>query len=100
MSVMMSKDKKELIVTCNCKCGDTIHFCKIEEDTNYSDKEYAFLTYLNSNWYREQNKKTFRIIGEKIKKIWCIIRNKDFYYSDILMSKEDFEQFKEYINQF
>jgi len=21
MSVLMSKDKKELIVTCNCKCG-------------------------------------------------------------------------------
>ncbi len=100
MSVMISKDKKELVVTCNCKCGDTIHFCKIEEDTNYSDKEYAFLTYLNSNWYREQNKKTFRVIKEKIKRIWCIIRNKDFYYSDILMSKEDFEQFKEYINQF
>lgn len=81
MSVMMSKDKKELIITCKCKCGNTVHFCKIE-DTDCP------------------NKKLFRVIGEKLKKILAVIRNRDFYYSDILMSKEDFHQFKEYINQF
>lgn len=99
MSVMMSKDKKELIITCKCKCGNAVHFCKIE-DTDCPDKKYAFVTYLNNNWYRDQNKKLFRVIGEKLKKIWAVIRNRDFYYSDILMSKEDFQQFKEYINQF
>ena len=41
MSIMMSKDKKELIVTCKCLCGDTVHFCKIE-DTDDEEKEYAF----------------------------------------------------------
>lgn len=52
MSIMMSKDKKELIVTCKCLCGDTVHFCKIE-DTDDTEKEYAFMTYLNSNWYND-----------------------------------------------
>lgn len=99
MSIMMSKDKKELIVTCKCLCGDTVHFCKIE-DTDDAEKEYAFMTYLNSNWYNDQDKKIGRVIKDKLKKIWSIVRNKDYYYSDILMSKEDFQQFKDYINQF
>ena len=91
MSIMMSKDKKELIVTCKCLCGDTVHFCKIE-DTDDTEKEYAFMTYLD--------KKIGRVIKDKLKKILGIIRNKDYYYSDIVMSKEDFQQFKDYINQF
>ena len=36
---------------------------------------------------------------EKLKKIWAIICNKDFYYSDIVMTKEDFKEFKEWINR-
>ncbi|BFK11879.1 hypothetical protein F140042L4_20370 [Coprococcus phoceensis] len=99
MSIMMSKDKKELIVACKCLCGDTVHFCKIE-DTDDTEKEYAFMTYLNSNWYNDQDKKIGRVIKDKLKKILGIIRNKDYYYSDIVMSKEDFQQFKDYINQF
>lgn len=41
----------------------------------------------------------FDVIKLKLKKIWAILRNKDFYYSEISMSREDFETFKEYINE-
>ena len=37
MSVMISSDKKELIVTCKCGCQDTIH---IKVDEEHKDDEY------------------------------------------------------------
>lgn len=98
MAVMISKDKKNLIINCKCGCEDTIHI-RID-DTNKDSDYYAFMTYLNGNWYRDQNDRIFRTIEIKLKKIWAIIRNKDYYYSDVLMSCEDFKRFKEYINQF
>ena len=97
MAVMISEDKKNLIVNWECGCEDTIH---IRIDDTEDGNVCAFMTYLNSNWYRDQDDRVFRIIGRKLKKIWAIIRNKDYYYSDVLMSCEDFKKFKEYINQF
>lgn len=98
MAVMISDDKKELIITCKCGCQDAIHISIDDEDKN-SDS-YAIQTYMNGNWYRDQNDKIFRCIGRKLKKICAIIMNKDYYYSDVLMSREDFQKYKEYINQF
>lgn len=60
---------------------------------------YCYATCLNSNWYRDQGKKMKYVIWDKLKKIWAIIRNKDFYYSEILMTRKDFETFREYINE-
>lgn len=98
MAVMISDDKKELIVTCKCGCENTIH---IRVDDEYKEFDsYAIQTYLNGNWYRDQDDRVFRTIGRKLKKIWAIFRNKDYYYSDVLMSHEDFKRYKEYINQF
>ena len=98
MAVMISDDKKDLIVTCKCGCQDAIHI-KVDDEDKDADY-YAIQTYMNGNWYRDQNDRIFRTIGRKLKKIWAIIRNKDYYYSDVLMSCEDFKKFKEYINQF
>ena len=96
MSVMISEDKKELIVTCKCGCQDTIHI-EVDDKDKYADY-YAIQTILSGNWYREQDDTVLRCIGRKLKKIWAIIRNKDYYYSDVLMSREDFQKYKDYIN--
>lgn len=94
MSVLFNKDKDEMIVTCKRGCDDSLHI-KIDMD----DPDcYAFLMFMNGNWYTEQNSKVFRVISKKLKKIWAIIRNKDYYYADILMSKEEFEEFREFVN--
>lgn len=94
MSVLSSKDKKELIITCNCGCDDSVCI-KIDKADHYY---YCIITYLNGNFYRDQ-KSVFQYIIKKLKKIWAIIRNKDYYYSDIIMNKEEFEEFRDYINQ-
>lgn len=93
MSVLKSNDGKELIVTCSCGCDNGVHL-NIKKD----DGEYAWVTYMNGNWYRDQNKRILYIVRDKLRKIWTIIRSKDFYYSEILMTRKDFETFREYIN--
>ncbi len=45
MSVMISDDKKELIITCKCGCQDTIHI-KVDDEDKDADY-YAIQTYLN-----------------------------------------------------
>lgn len=96
MSIFMNKDKTELIVTCGCGggagCGDAAHI-KI----NFDDHDYAFISYMNGNFYKDQDG-ALRTLWWKLKKIWAIIRNKDHYYSDIVMNKEEFETFREYVN--
>lgn len=88
--------KKELMITCGCGCEDCVHI-RIDHEDTY---DYALFTYLNGNWYRDQDDTLLRVLERKVKKIWAIIRNKDHYYSDIRMSKADFEVFKEHINSF
>lgn len=36
---------------------------------------------------------------KKLKKIWIIIRNKDFYYSEIILNKKDWEEDKKWVNE-
>lgn len=95
MAVMISEDKKDLIVTCKCGCG-AVHLTIDHED---DEDDYAYQCFMSNDFYAEQ----YSVFGKftcKLKKIWKIIRNKDYYYADVVMNKEDFEQFKEYINKF
>lgn len=97
MAVLKTDDNKELIITCKCGCHDSIHFRIDDEDAQYD--YYALMSYMNGNFYKDQYG-MLGILKEKLKKIWAIIRNKDYYYSDVVMNGEDFNRFKEYINQF
>lgn len=94
MAVLKSKSNNEMILSCDCGCDDgmRIKICHDVEPDGYED--YCYMTYLSGNWYKEQCPFT-----KKLKKIWNIIRNKDFYYSEITLSKEDFEEYKNWINQ-
>ena len=56
------------------------------------------MTYTNGNFYHAQGETMFRVFYKKLEKILAIIRNKDFYYSDIIMTKDEFNEFREYIN--
>lgn len=99
MSVFIAENKSELIVTCGCTggfgCGQAL---RIRIDTNDRDY-YAIQSYMNGNFSRDQHG-AFAVLLWKLKKIWAIIRNKDHYYSDIVMDDKDFKAFKEYINRY
>jgi hypothetical protein len=94
MAALKNKDGTELYIDCNCGCDAGIRFKVDKEDCDY----YCFMTYTNGNFYREQGETTWRVFYKKLEKILAIIRNKDFYYSDIIMTKDEFNEFREYIN--
>lgn len=91
MAVLKNTKDNELIITCHCGCDDSVHI-SVED---FSDGSYAFMTYMNGNFYSEQKHPFI----EKIKKIWAIIRNKDYFYSDVVMTKDEFNGFVEWINR-
>ena len=94
MAVLKNKDNTEFLVDCNCGCNDGVRFRIDKDDFDY----YCFMSYTNGNFYRDQDETLWRVFYKKLKKIWAIIRNKDFYYAEIMMNKDDFNEFKEYIN--
>lgn len=94
MAVLKNKNNTELLVDCSCGCDEGIRFRIDKEDFDY----YCFMTYTNGRFYSEQNDKLWKVFCKKLKKIWAIIRNKDFYYAEVVMTKEQFDKFKEYIN--
>lgn len=96
MAVLKSRDGTELLIDCCCGCdeGIRLRIDKFDEDIDY----YCFMSYTNGQFYREQDDKMWIVFCKKLKKIWAIIRNKDYYYAEVTMSKAEFNEFKEYIN--
>ena len=94
MAILRSKDGTGLLVSCTCGCDSCVKFEIDNEDKDF----YCFMTYMNSKFYTEQCEGMWRVFCKKLKKIWAIIRNKDFHYTDTYLTKAEFEEFKEYIN--
>ena len=76
MSVLRTEDGRELILTCRCGYDDGIHF-KIDKDF----EDYMYMTYTNGNFYRDQDNGFFRTLGRKLRKIFAILFNQDYYYA-------------------
>jgi hypothetical protein len=91
MAVLKNKDGNELILSCICSCDDGLRV-KID---NSDEVSYCYQTYISGNWYKEQG--SFK---DKLKKICAIIRNKDYYYSEIILNKEQWEEYKEWVNKY
>lgn len=102
MSILKSSDGDELLVTCSCGCdsGVSIRLERDWWDASKPDNDtFAYCTILSGNWYKDQYQTIRYVLWKKIKKIWAIIRKKDYYYSEICMTRKDFELFREYINE-
>ena len=93
MSILKCADGNEMMITCSCGCDEGIHFRFDREDDG---ELYCCMAFISGRFYQEQEH-AFR---KKIKKIWAIIRNKDYYYSDVCMNKTQYQELKEYINGF
>jgi len=92
--IFYSNNKNECVVSCHCGCGDSVQMV-IEHDSTEPDSGYFYQILMDSAWNFEQYGWLWRL-----KKIWRILRNKDYYYSEIGMTKKEFEEFKEWINKF
>lgn len=95
MAVMKSRDDKNYMIVCCCGCDEGIRF---EVDRRDDLGMYFIMTYTNGSFYREQGNTLWKVFRNKLKKIWAIVRNKDYYYSEVCMTKEEFNEFREYID--
>ena len=93
MAILRSKDGVEILINCTCGCDNGVMFKIDKEDDDY----YCFMTYTNSRFYTEQYD-GWSTLCKKLKRIWAIIRNKDYHYTDTFMTKAEFDEFREYIN--
>ncbi len=93
MAVMKSSDGNDLMLDCRCGCCSGLRF-KIDK---YSDDGYGLITYTSGNFYTEQDHTVWAVWKKKIRKIWRILRGKDYCYSEVLLSKCEMEEFKEYL---
>lgn len=94
MAFMRNREGDEVVIDCTCGCNDGIRI-KINK---YDEDDYCIASYVNGNFYRDQSTGFWSCLGKKIKKMWRIFWNKDFYYSEIIMTKKDFEEFRNYID--
>lgn len=94
MAILKNADGSEMLVDCCCACDNGIRFRIDRDDFDY----YCFMTYTNGAFYREQDDTVWKVMFKKLKKIWAIIMNKDFYYAEVTMPRDDFEEFRKYIN--
>ncbi len=92
--IYMSKDNTGVIISCDCGCDEGFRF----QIDNSVDGKIVFVSTMNGNFMRDQDDKIASVIARKIRKIWAIIRNKDFYATEVILNKEDFDEFKRFIN--
>ena len=97
MAVLFNKERTEMIATCGAGDDDAVHII-IEPSVMNDDETYAYISYMNGNFYRDQDG-ALKTAWHKLKKIWAIIADRDFYYSEVLMDREEFKQFKQFINE-
>lgn len=82
-------ESQEYVKFCKCGCsnGVVLRFNKDEEDISIS--------LVSDNFYLQQKNKMS--IKEKIKRIWHIITGKEYSYFDILIDKDEIEEFKDFM---
>lgn len=82
--------ENEFVTFCKCGCRNGIVLKADNEDNDLS------LQIVSDNFYTMQNKGEMTI-KEKIKRIWYIIRGKEYCYFDILIDKDELQEFKEFV---
>lgn len=89
MAVLMSEDKKDIIFTCACHCNNS---CRITLD-EWDGNTFAYMVYSCASHFREHNNRR-----RKAKKIWQILKGEDYCYTDLILTKEDWIVFKDWVN--
>ena len=72
---------------CGCNNGVRLKFDRDEEDIS--------LQLVSDNFYTYQK---FTLL-EKLKRIWYIIINKEYCYFDILIDKDEVQEFKDFVKE-
>ena len=82
--------QNEHVTFCKCGCGNGVVLKFDNEDNEFS------LQLVSDSFYFRQDKGKMSF-KEKLKRIWYIIRGKEYCYFDILIDKNELQEFKEFV---
>lgn len=84
--------KNEYVTFCKCGCGEGIVL--------KADKEIGELSlqFVSDNFYVMQSKGKMSF-KERIKRIWYIITGKEYCYFDVLIDKDELQEFKDFVEK-
>jgi bifunctional N-acetylglucosamine-1-phosphate-uridyltransferase/glucosamine-1-phosphate-acetyltransferase GlmU-like protein len=81
-------------VNCDCGCGNGF-LVQFLFDT---DDDFIGISTVTSGFYSHQNKFWHRIF-RRVRAAWFMLRGKEYYLHDIVLSKENWKRFVETVNK-
>ncbi|MCM1232306.1 MAG: hypothetical protein NC489_19460 [Ruminococcus flavefaciens] len=90
--VVNGKDRNYKTMFCKCGCGNGV-ILKADNDKDFG----VSLQLVSDNFYSTQNG-LYNFL-EKIKRIWYIIKGKEYCYFDILVNPKELQEFKEFVSR-
>lgn len=84
----MKEDKYITFCKCGCRNGVILKFDNEDEELS--------VQLVSDNFYFRQNKGRMSF-KEKMRRIWHIVTGKEYCYFDILIDKDELQDFKEFV---
>lgn len=85
---------KNIDLHCKCGCGDSFSITFRIED----DKDYAIISTLTAGFYAHQLGFWDRI-KRRIHAAWFMLRGKEYYLHEVILTKEQWNEFVEEIKE-
>ena len=86
--------QKDINILCNCGCGNGLQIIfRLKED-----KDFVYIDTLVSNFYAEQ-RGIWETIKRRIKAAWFMLSGKEYSLHDVVLSKEQWNEFVKAVNE-
>jgi len=90
--IYTNKDNSELIVSCDCGCGDGLLWKANRFD---EEGEQYFVSLTEHGWYAKQTGR----IKPYFRRIWKALCGKEYYLTELIMTKSEVEDLSEFLHQ-
>ena len=96
--IFKGKDKhtKVVIVNCNCGCDEAIQIKKLVYDVKDDDEYYLSIL---AGEFGSTQRGIFRTIGHRLKLAWKMLRGKEYLLTEIVMTKEELDEYKKVLEE-
>lgn len=96
--IFEGKDKhtKVVIVNCNCGCDEAIQIKKLVYDVKDDDEYYLSIL---AGEFGSTQRGIFRTIGHRLKLAWKMLRGKEYLLTEIVMTKEELDEYKKVLGE-
>lgn len=87
--------KHDINILCDCGCDDGFSF---KFRFEYDDDDRVYISTLTSGFYAKQHG-LFDKLKRRIKAAWFMLRGKEYYLHEIMLTKEQWNGFVEAVNK-